>query len=144
MGEQALEFFIQLYEIEREVRELEPDERKRRRQEDSHQVADALHLWLIAQRQKVPKGSATAKAIDYSLKRWRVLTRFIDDGGLQAAAAPAPAAVVRLLVLLCQPEDAPERLIDPERIEYGALPSGPITGGGHLTRADSCGVPTAR
>jgi hypothetical protein len=30
----------------------------------------------------VPDGSATAKAIDYSLKRWKALTRFIDDGEL--------------------------------------------------------------
>jgi hypothetical protein len=30
----------------------------------------------------VPDGSATAKAIDYSLKRWAALTRFIDDGDL--------------------------------------------------------------
>jgi len=28
----------------------------------------------------VPDGSATAKAIDYSLKRWKALTRYIDDG----------------------------------------------------------------
>jgi hypothetical protein len=29
-----------------------------------------------------PTGSATAKAIDYSLKRWTALTRFIDDGAV--------------------------------------------------------------
>ena len=45
-------------------------------------IADALHQWLRQQRQKVPDGSATAKAIDYSLKRWKALTRFIDDGEL--------------------------------------------------------------
>ena len=27
-----------------------------------------------------PPGSATIKAIDYSLKRWSELTRFVDDG----------------------------------------------------------------
>jgi hypothetical protein len=30
-------------------------------------VADALQKWLMLQRQKVPDGSATAKAIDYSV-----------------------------------------------------------------------------
>ena len=45
-------------------------------------VADALHAWLQAQRQKVPPGSATAKAIDYNLGRWPALTRYIDDGDL--------------------------------------------------------------
>ena len=34
------------------------------------------------QRQKVPDGSATARAIDYSLKRWRALTRYLDDGAV--------------------------------------------------------------
>ncbi|EPD42368.1 hypothetical protein HMPREF9702_02558 [Delftia acidovorans CCUG 15835] len=43
-------------------------------------VASALRKWLLAQRQLVPDGSATARAIDYSLKRWKALTRYIDDG----------------------------------------------------------------
>lgn len=47
-------------------------------------AADALHAWLTAQRQKVPPGSATAKAMDYSLTRWAALTRYLDDGALPA------------------------------------------------------------
>ncbi|MRD48925.1 IS66 family transposase [Caenimonas koreensis] len=84
VGEQALKFFKQLYEIEREVGELSAPERKRIRQERARPVADAMHLWLTAQRKKVPEGSATARAIDYSLGRWQALTRFIDDGDLPA------------------------------------------------------------
>lgn len=84
VGEQALKFFGEFYEIEREVRELDPDERKRLRQLRSRPVADALRQWLSGQRQRVPEGSATARAIDYSLKRWQALTRFIDDGDLPA------------------------------------------------------------
>ena len=45
-------------------------------------MVDALHQWMRQQRQKIPDGSATAKAIDYSLQRWAALTRFIDDGEL--------------------------------------------------------------
>ena len=43
--------------------------------------------------------------------------------------------------------EARERLIDPERIEYGALAVGPITGGGHsmpsglVRRADGAMMP---
>ncbi len=33
-------------------------------------------------RQKVPDGSGTAKALDYSLKRWEALTRYLDDGAV--------------------------------------------------------------
>ena len=82
VGERALKFFIQLYELERQVQQLAPHERKAIRQDKSKPIADALHQWLTQQRQKVPDGSATAKAIDYSLKRWAALTRFIDDGDL--------------------------------------------------------------
>ncbi|EGH25820.1 transposase, partial [Pseudomonas amygdali pv. mori str. 301020] len=32
---------------------------------------------MIAQRQLVPEGSAIAKALDYSLKRWIALTRYL-------------------------------------------------------------------
>ena len=82
VGEQALKFFAELYEVEREVQTLAPDERKALRQQRSKPIADALHQWLTQQRQKVPDGSATARAIDYSLKRWAALVRFIDDGDL--------------------------------------------------------------
>ena len=43
-------------------------------------ITETLHRWLIAQRQRVPEGSGTALAIDYSLKRWEALTRYLDDG----------------------------------------------------------------
>ncbi|WP_141396439.1 IS66 family transposase [Polaromonas sp. AET17H-212] len=84
IGERALKFFMQLYDIEREVRELDAAHRKRIRQERARPVADAMHLWLAEQRKKVPEGSATIKAIDYSLGRWQALTRYIDDGELPA------------------------------------------------------------
>jgi len=81
-GEQALKFFQALYEVEREVADKPAIERQAIRQARSARTADALHQWLIRQRQKVPDGSATARAIDYSLKRWQALVRFIDDGEL--------------------------------------------------------------
>ena len=84
IGEQALKLFIQLYEVEREVRCLDVDERRRIRQLKARPVADTLHAWLTAQRHKVPNGTATAKAIDYSLGRWNALTRYLDDGALPA------------------------------------------------------------
>jgi hypothetical protein len=35
---------------------------------------------LLAQGLKVPDGSGTAKAIDYSIKHWTALTRYCEDG----------------------------------------------------------------
>lgn len=37
---------------------------------------------MLAQRDRVPNGSATAKALDYSLKRWLALTRYVEDGSV--------------------------------------------------------------
>ena len=84
VAEEALQYFVQLYEVEREVHDLAPDERRRIRQLKARPVADALSKWLQLQRQKVPDGSATAKAIDYNLGRWVALTRYLDDGDLPA------------------------------------------------------------
>ena len=41
-----------------------------------------MHDWMRLHRMKVTDGSATAKALDYSLKRWVALTRYLDDGNL--------------------------------------------------------------
>jgi transposase len=61
IGEQALKFFIQLYDIEREVREMDAAQRKRTTAAGTT-GRRCLHLWLTEQRKKVPEGSATARA----------------------------------------------------------------------------------
>ena len=78
----ALEQFAKVYDIEREVKELNADQRQAIRQQHTKPVLDALHQWMTLQRQKLPDSSATAKALDYSLRRWTALTRFVDDGRL--------------------------------------------------------------
>jgi transposase len=80
IAEQALKYFIQLYEVEREVKDLDAEPRRLIRKEKAKPVADALHAWMMAQRQLVPDGTATANALDYSLKRWKALTHYLDDG----------------------------------------------------------------
>jgi len=82
IAEQALQYIGQLYDVEREVKNLNVDERRQLRQAKSKPLADALHQWMVLQRQKITDGSATAKALDYSLRRWGALTRFLDDGQL--------------------------------------------------------------
>ena len=77
---EALEYFGKLYGVEREVAELDTDERRRVRVAKARPIADELHAWLTRQRQVVPKGSGTARAIDYSLKRWMALTHYLSEG----------------------------------------------------------------
>lgn len=80
IAEQALAQIGQLYEIERRAQDGASDERLAIRQQQSRPVVDKLHVWLHEHRARVPEGSATAKAIDYSLRRWQALTRFVEDG----------------------------------------------------------------
>jgi transposase len=82
IAEQALQYIARLYAVEREVKNLHADARLEIRQARSKPLADAMHEWMQLQRQKIADGSATAKALDYSLRRWNPLTRFLDDGQL--------------------------------------------------------------
>ena len=78
----ALEQLAKVYDIEREVKDLNADKRQGILQQHTKPVLDALHEWMALQRQKLPDSSATTKALDYSLRRWTALTRFVDDGQL--------------------------------------------------------------
>jgi transposase len=84
VAEEGLRYFAALYEIEREARErkMNADGRRQLRQQRSKPVAEALRQWLVRQRGQVPDGSASRKAIDYSLGRWGPLIRYLDDGEL--------------------------------------------------------------
>ncbi|OGQ57878.1 MAG: transposase [Deltaproteobacteria bacterium RIFCSPLOWO2_02_FULL_53_8] len=82
IAEQALALFGRLYAVERDVQDFDDDARRAIRQKQGRPAADALHAWLMAQRQRVPDGTASAKAMDYSLRRWEALTRYLDDGAL--------------------------------------------------------------
>ena len=82
IAEFALQQFARVYEIERDVKELDTEQRQAVRQQQTRPILDALHEWMTLQRRQVPDGSATAKALDYSLRRWVALTRFVDDGQL--------------------------------------------------------------
>lgn len=75
----ALELIRQLYQVESEVKAVDPETRMRLRRDRAAPIAETLHRWLNAQRQRVPDGSATAKALDYSLNRWEALTRYLED-----------------------------------------------------------------
>ena len=82
LAEQALHSIGGLYEVERQAKEMSDEDRWRLRQEMAIPIAEKLHEWMLAQRELVPEGSATAKALDYSLKRWVALTRYLNDGAV--------------------------------------------------------------
>ena len=81
-AEHVLGLMQQLYKIERQAREeqLEYDQRKALRQEQSAPVLQELHTWLKENViQTLPK-SAIGIAIAYTLHLWPRLVRYLDEG----------------------------------------------------------------
>ena len=83
----------ELFAIEREINGKPPDVRLSVRDERSKPLVTALEIWLRDERRKLSSKAPVAKAIDYSLKRWRAFTRFLDDGRLCMSNNAAERAV---------------------------------------------------
>ena len=79
IAQAALEQFNAIYAIEAQLQDMPPDERRHRRQVDIKPLMDKLRQWLLDHKLKVPEGSGTMRAIDYSLRRWDGLNTFIND-----------------------------------------------------------------
>jgi transposase len=79
---EAIERIDALFAIEREINGALPERRIAVRNERSRPLIDELEIWLRQQRAKLSPKSESARAIDYSLKRWPAFTRFLDDGRL--------------------------------------------------------------
>lgn len=79
---EALERIAAFYTIEQEARELDVETRQTLRQQKAKPLLEAFKTWLLACRGKIPNGSSSAKAIDYTLKRWAALTHYLSDGNV--------------------------------------------------------------
>ena len=80
IAHEALEKIQALYAIEREAKELTPDERLQLRQDKSIALLSDFKAWLMRQRPELANSQATAKAMDYTLRRWPALTIHTTDG----------------------------------------------------------------
>jgi transposase len=69
-----------VFDIEREINGLAAAERLAARRERSVPLVAALEAWMRAERARLSRHAAVAKAIDYVLTRWPSFTRFLDDG----------------------------------------------------------------
>jgi transposase len=78
----ALEHIGTLYAIEAAGRDLDCEARKQLRAAQSLPALEALHDWLLKTRIQTADGGASAKAIDYALKRWPALVRYAGTGHL--------------------------------------------------------------
>ena len=81
-AQEALHRIAALYAIEAQGRDMDVDERTQLRREYAQPLLQSMHDWLLQTRVTVANGGGTAKAIDYSLKRWAALSRYATDGRL--------------------------------------------------------------
>jgi transposase len=86
LAKEALRFFKDLYKIEREAKlnKLMPEQRRELRQEKSKPLMDKFKVWLDKMYPTVLPQSPLGKAINYCIKLWPGLTRFLEDGRLEA------------------------------------------------------------
>lgn len=82
IAQEALVRIAGLYEIERRGQDLPIAERARLRDTDTRPRLASMHEWLKMTRLTVANNGGTAKAIDYSLKRWAALSRYAETGHL--------------------------------------------------------------
>lgn len=82
VAEEALRRIGELYAIEAQVGDGDAAARRALRQQEALPRLVAWHDWLVAQRVRTADGSGLARAIDYSLKRWTALRRYVENGEL--------------------------------------------------------------
>jgi len=84
LAHEALRFFGEIYRIEREIVQADPDERRRRRQQHTKPVARDMLQWLEHHAPTLLPKSPLGQAFRYALSNWTALTAFVDEGLLQA------------------------------------------------------------
>ena len=72
-----------IYDVEDEIRGLEPAKRLKHRQEKSQKVVENLFTIFKKARSNLPNKSRTAKAINYALNNEAALKRFLEDGKIE-------------------------------------------------------------
>lgn len=82
MAFEALRHIGALYAIEAEGKHLTRDARQQLRAAKSLSALHALHDWLMQTRMQTANGGGSAKALDYTLRRWPSLIRYAQTGHL--------------------------------------------------------------
>jgi transposase len=77
---EAVRRFDALFDIEREINRQSAAGRLAARRERSAPLVGALEGWMRAERARLSRYAAVAKAIDYMLTRGPSFTRFLEDG----------------------------------------------------------------
>jgi transposase len=89
--QQALSFIGQLYQLERAIKALEPEEKQQRRHADAVVILEHFKAWL--DKQSAPPKTLMGKAIGYALREWPRLVVYTTDGRLNIDNNPVENAI---------------------------------------------------
>jgi transposase len=79
---QALAYYRQLYELERQAKDFSNAQRLQMRQDLAVPILGQLHQWLEGQRPEVLPKSPMGEALGYALNNWAALVRYTEAGFL--------------------------------------------------------------
>ncbi|WEG13656.1 IS66 family transposase [Pullulanibacillus sp. KACC 23026] len=80
---EGLAFCNHLFKIERDLKDVSPEERYEERLKRSQPVLEAFSAWLREQTPKVLPKSALGQAVKYCRNQWDRLVEFLSDGRLE-------------------------------------------------------------
>ena len=114
IAKQALQWIAELYALEREAKDLDIEDRLAIRRTRSKPLLSEFKAWLLAQRVQLVKADVTARAMDYTLRRWDALLVHVDDARVPVDNNPVenvirPIALGRKNWLFIGSEQAGER-----------------------------------
>ena len=89
----GLDFIGKLYRIEKQAKDLSPEERYRMRQEKALPVLGDMRKWLEKSLPEVPPQSAIGRALGYLDGEWTKLARYVEDGRLSIDNNAAERAI---------------------------------------------------
>lgn len=117
LAKEAMRFFKELYKIEREAKDnlFTPEQRYELRQKKSKPLTNKFKLWLDELYPTVLPQSPLGKAMNYCIKLWTGLTRFLDDGRLEidnnlTEQEIKPLVIARKNFLFCSSVDGAKAL----------------------------------
>ena len=79
LGHRRLQARLELHDIEREVKDLSEQDRLTIRRSRSKPLLLEFKAWLLVDRPRLVKADVTARAMDYTLRRWDALLVHLDD-----------------------------------------------------------------
>ena len=79
-----MERIAKIFAVEADIQGKPPDQRMRERQSRTRPILDELLRWCNDTLGQISAKSPMAGAVGYSLSNWRALTRFVDDGRMEA------------------------------------------------------------